>query len=166
MKKVFFAVLFCALVLPAMAVTPVKLSLWDGIAFPNENIVRGVELGIGGNTDDIAGVQFNVVWAKNQTMAGWQASWVFNDAGSFSGLQTAPINKSVDISGVSIGLVNMSYNITGFQLGFFNMADRFSGLQLGFINYARDIDRGIQLGLVNFAENGFMPVMLFINGRF
>ncbi len=55
----------------------------------------------------------------------------------------------------------------GLQWGFYNQAERLTGLQLGFVNYINRIDKGLQIGLVNIIEsNGWLPIMVIVNGRF
>ena len=55
--------------------------------------------------------------------------------------------------------------MTGLQAGFYNQADMIRGVQFGLLNYAHDI-YGLQIGLFNIAENGYLPAMVFLNGRF
>ncbi|MGB2579148.1 hypothetical protein AAIR98_001067 [Elusimicrobium simillimum] len=180
MKKLLLAVALFAVTVPAMAVTPVKLSLWDGIAVPSDRTVHGLELGIGGNNAETKGIQFDLIWAKSQTMVGWQGGWIISQAGDFTGLQTSLLNMVDDGAGVEFGFVNYTGSFTGIQfaavnwvdsvkgvqLGFANYAENMTGLQLGFVNYARTIGQGVQLGFLNIAENGFLPIMVFVNGRF
>lgn len=170
MKKLLAAaVLFCTIAAPAIAADSsfIKLSLWDDISVPNVQTVKGIDLGLGRTTTaDVTGVQWNLIWTRNNTMTGWQ--WgIFGESDDFTGLQTHLVALSGNVTGIQWGAVNVAQNhISGAQLGFFNYAESMKGLQLGFVNYAKYIDKGVQIGLVNFAENGFLPVMILVNGRF
>lgn len=188
MKKilVLFAVLCVSFPVFAEANSAFKLSLWDNIAvaMPNNNIynVSGVDLGIGSKTDSVIGAQIDLIWAQtNYQLNGASFAWLVNMAGKVNGFQTAAFVKASDVRGVQMGGANLAYSfngaqigcvnlasvVNGAQIGFYNQADTLvSGFQVGFLNYARSITQGLQFGLLNIAENGFVPVMVFVNGRF
>jgi len=188
MKKIFVLFALCCLSLPVFATkdSGFKLSLWDdrAVAFSNNNIynVSGVDLGIGSKTDSVTGAQIDLIWAQtNYQLHGASFAWLVNMANKVNGLQSAAFDKAVDVTGAQIGganmttslngaqvgAVNLASSVTGVQIGFYNHVDvLYSGLQFGLMNYARSITQGIQIGFVNIAENGFLPVMIFVNGRF
>ena len=69
MKKVvvLLAAVLCAF--PAFAGDKgiLKLSLWDDIAVAlpnNTQTVRGIDVGIGSNTDSIYGLQWDLIWGE------------------------------------------------------------------------------------------------------
>lgn len=187
MKKIFVLFAVLCLSLPAFATnSALKLSLWDNIAFaiPANNIynVSGIDLGIGSKTDSVTGAQIDLIWAQtNYQLNGASFAWLVNMANKVSGFQTAAFVKASDVRGVQLGAANLAYAFTGAQvgavnlasvangaqIGFYNQADTLvSGFQIGLLNYARSITQGLQFGLLNIAENGFVPVMVFVNGRF
>ncbi|MDR3124758.1 MAG: hypothetical protein LBU10_02625 [Endomicrobium sp.] len=48
----------------SFASTPIKLSLWDEIAIPKDDTLKGLELGIGIYTPNVKGVVFNWIYSK------------------------------------------------------------------------------------------------------
>lgn len=187
MKKLLIACLFTLLALPACAyrADSLKLSLWGEAAFavPENNLddISGADLGIGSSTENLTGLQFDFIFAQiNNRFTGAQLAWIAALAGDFTGAQGALyaradgftgaqigfINQTVRTgTGAQLGLLNIADSVTGAQLGFVNAAQYASGLQLGLVNYAKTID-GLQVGLINAAGNGWLPVMVFLNGRF
>lgn len=173
MKKI---VLFSIILLgafPTMAATQsgtFKLSLWDHLAIAtpaNTRDVVGIDFGIGSTTKTVTGLQWDLVWAETQyELKGLSTAWLVSMANHVQGAQVAAFVKANEVTGVQLGAVNLANSVIGLQVGFFNQTDFLNGLQFGFVNYARDIDRGLQLGLLNVAENGWVPVMVFANGRF
>ena len=160
-----------------------KLSLWDSISFaiPN-NIqqVEGVDVGIGSHTHRVTGLQWDLMWAETNYLTGASLAfgisktsraeglqWAFvNMADHITGAQLGGWNTTTDMTGAQVGGVNMSVrSIVGAQVGFYNQAEYINGVQFGFVNYAKYI-YGLQLGIFNIAENGYLPAMVFINGRF
>ena len=187
MKKFFVLLTVSFLSFPAFATnSALKLSLWDNmaVAMPTNNIynVSGVDLGIGSKTDSVVGAQIDLIWAQtNYQLNGASFAWLVNMANKVSGFQTAVFVKASDVRGVQFGAANLAYAfngaqvgavnlssvVNGAQIGFYNQADSLvSGFQIGLLNYARSITQGMQFGLLNIAENGFFPVMVFVNGRF
>ena len=187
MKKIFVLFAILCLSFPAFATnSALKLSLWDdmAVAIPTNNIynVSGIDLGIGSKTDSVTGAQIDLIWAQTHyQLTGASFAWLVNMARKVSGFQTATFVKAADVTGAQmgvatmtsalngaqIGCVNLTSSLYGAQVGFYNHADQIvSGFQLGMLNYARSITQGVQLGLLNIAENGFVPVMVFVNGRF
>lgn len=174
MKKIALAaVLLMGLSFPANAansVSHLKLSLWSylAVAVPyNIYDVKGLDLGFGSTTDTLTGAQIDLIWAKTQYMKGASLSGIASVTRRHaSGLQMAPVTVSRELKGAHVGAFNISTRrLTGAQVGFYNYADEVTGVQLGVINYAQYI-RGVQVGLFNVAENGWLPAMIFVNGRF
>ena len=96
---------------------------------------------------------------------GWQGS-LYAKSREFVGLQSGLVTHNEQtFTGVQWGFVNLANSFEGAQLGFVNYSKDVTGVQLGFVNYAEHI-YGIQIGLANIARNGFLPAMIFVNGRF
>lgn len=155
MKKLLAVAVFVALLAVGAQAkeSPIKLSLWGPIAIPSGSVeVKGLDLGIGSTTPKMTGLQFDFIYAESSDFTGLQMA-IVNNVGSGTGVQWSAVNIVTE-------------DFTGLQAGFVNYANRVTGLQLGFVNYAKVLDKGLQLGLVNFAENGWLPVMIFINGKF
>lgn len=188
-KLLFLAVLLsilCAWPSPASAYgnSNVKVSLWDRIAAaaPNNNIdeISGLDFGIGSTAEHVSGVQFDFIYANAKNdFDGVQWAWIYAVTPEFKGWQGALLAQSDEFAGLQSGLVTYNkHTFTGVQWGLANIANSFTGVQLGFVNYAKDVRGvqfgfvnyteniyGIQLGLANIARNGFLPAMIFINGR-
>jgi hypothetical protein len=138
MKKIL-AALFAVVVFYGVSFseTPIKLSLWNKIAAPNDDTVLGLELGIGSCSSNVTGVSFNFIYGKADKVVGAQ-----------------------------IGMVNLNESsITGAQLGFFNKADFVNGAQIGFVNITDNMS-GIQIGFINFIKTGKLPAMVIFNCKF
>ncbi len=173
MKKIALVAVALFIAFPAVAAQQngvLKLSLWDqtAIAAPNNTQdVSGLDFGIGSKTATVTGLQLDLIWAETSyNLKGVSHAWLVSMANDVKGLQLAAFVKGNEVTGVQMGLVNLTNSINGLQFGFFNQTDYLHGVQFGFVNYARDLDQGLQLGLLNIAENGFVPVMVFVNGRF
>ncbi|MDD5207891.1 MAG: hypothetical protein PHV36_00750 [Elusimicrobiales bacterium] len=89
--------------------TPIKLQVYGSIALPDADTVRGLSLGIVGNTENIHGLQLGFY------------------------------NSALNVHGVQLGLVNICRNtLKGVQLGFANIGGRNAalpvtiGLNIGF----------------------------------
>lgn len=187
MKKLVLTLVLAVAALPAMAYgnSYVKLSLWDRIAvgIPNNNIdeITGVDLGIASTAEQVTGVQFDLLYANTKNdLTGVQLAWGYTVTPEFTGVQSAIFTQSDrftglqsgivayndhDFTGVQWGGVNITDSFTGVQAGLVNYAKSVNGLQWGFVNYTEDI-YGLQIGLLNIARNGWLPAMIFINGRF
>lgn len=183
MKKLLVAAVFvAAFAVSATANSFIKLSLFDTISWPHTNKAN---LGLGllySNTPAVSGLDFNFFVSKVDNLTGvqwsmvnitgdatgWESAFVQYSTGDFTGLQSAFINYNPgDVTGVQWGAGNYVGDLLGVQFGFLNYAKNFKGLQLGFINYAERIDVGLQVGLVNvIRSNGWLPVMVFVNGKF
>lgn len=186
MKKLVLTLALAVTALPAMAYgnSNIKVSLWDRIAAaaPNNNIdeITGLDFGIGSTAEHVSGVQFDFIYANTKNdfvgvqwawilavtpeFKGWQAA-ILSMADQFVGLQSGFVNYNKhDFTGVQWGAANITDSFTGVQFGFVNYAKSANGLQFGFINYTDNL-YGIQLGLANIARNGWLPAMIFINGR-
>lgn len=197
MKKLLavFA-LVAVLGLNAAAQSPVKLSLYDDIAWPQTskaNVVLGL---VDNNTPTVHGLDWNFISARSEEMYGLKGALayvrsyelrgvqgaIYNSAKEVIGAQFGLLNVADTVTGVQWGLVNVSdrevtgaqlgavnfaQSMTGFQWGLYNQAQNFKGLQLGFVNNITSIDRGLQIGLVNIIKNGgWFPGMVLVNGRF
>ena len=149
----------------------VKLSLWDNIAvaLPNNiHNVTGVSLGIGSNVDTLDGLQWDFIYNNARKVRGVKAAGFYNTADIVYGMQGSLVTvNNRDLKGLQSGLVNISQGeVTGVQWGLVNLAHgHVTGVQLGLVNYVNSI-KGLQLGLLNIARNGYLPAMIFINGRF
>ena len=181
-KLLMLAVLVATLGVYAAAESPVKLSLYDNIAWPetnNANIVlglidnntptvKGVSLAIGSSrVDDLTGASWAWIYARSNKLAGVQ--WALYDVTNrATGVTFGLVNHNKGaFTGAQLGLVNLANNMKGLQWGFYNQAETLTGLQLGFVNYINRIDRGLQIGLVNIIENnGWLPIMVLVNGKF
>ncbi len=147
-----------------------KLSLWDKLAIAapaNKDVVHGIDFGIGSHTDEVYGVQLDLVMAQTRyELRGLSSAWLISLAEEVTGVQWAALTKNTQMTGAQFGLVNLSSrHVTGAQVGFFNQAEDINGLQFGFVNYAKQI-YGLQVGILNIAENGWFPAMVLVNGRF
>ncbi len=147
-----------------------KLSLWDKLAIAapaNTQVVHGIDFGIGSSTDEVYGVQLDLVMAQTRyDLRGVSAAWLISLAEDVTGAQWAAFAKNTHLTGAQMGLINISTRqVTGAQIGFYNQAENMNGLQFGFVNYAKQI-YGLQIGILNIAENGWFPAMVLVNGRF
>ena len=147
-----------------------KLSLWNNLAIAapaNTQTIHGIDFGIGSHTNEVYGVQLDLVMAQTRyDLRGVSAAWLISLAEDVTGAQWAAFTKNAHLTGAQLGLVNLSgRQVTGAQLGFFNQAEAMNGLQFGFVNYAKQI-YGLQMGILNIAENGWFPAMVLVNGRF
>ncbi|WP_428061336.1 LA_2272 family surface repeat-containing protein [Candidatus Avelusimicrobium stercoris] len=156
MKKlaVLLAALLCASPVFAGESGVLKLSLWGtkAIAVPhNTQVITGIDFGIGSAARSVKGVQLDLVFSKTNEL---------------KGVQSALLGKAHHVTGVQFNAINLSDGyVTGAQFGFFNSAEELHGVQLGFVNKVNTI-KGLQVGLVNIAGNGYLPVMVIVNGRF
>ncbi|MBR4592051.1 MAG: hypothetical protein IKO35_02475 [Elusimicrobiaceae bacterium] len=172
MKKIA-VLLACALcAAPAFAGDKgiLKLSLWDDIAVavPNNiHNVTGLSLGIGSKVDTLDGIQWDFIYNDAYKVRGLKGA-IYSTADIVYGIQggLVSVNRQ-EVKGIQGGLVTINQNdLTGLQYGFVNIAHgHVTGVQLGFVNYVNNI-KGLQIGLVNIAKNGYLPAMIFINGRF
>lgn len=181
-KLLMLAVLVATLGLSAAAESPIKLSLYDNIAWPktnHANVVLGI---VDANTPTVHGISWVIGSSRADEMYGWSSAYGYARSNTMRGLQGAIYNVTTDaigltqglvdvnkgtFTGLKMGFVNLAQDMTGVQWGFYNQAENFTGLQLGFINNARRVESGLQIGLVNIIkENGWLPVMVIVNGRF
>ncbi len=187
MKKLVLTLCLAVVATSAMAYgnSNIKVSLWDRIAVaaPENNIdeVKGLDFGLGSTAEEITGVQLDFIYANaKNNFAGVQWAYIHAVTPEFKGWQGALYAKSREFIGLQSGLVTHNeHTFTGVQWGFVNLANSFEGAQLGFVNYSKDVTGvqlgfvnyaehiyGIQIGLANIARNGFLPAMIFVNGRF
>ena len=173
MKKL--AVLIAALLVAAPAFAGntgiIKLSLWGDIAIAAPNNIHnitGLDIGIGSAADTVAGVQWDLIHNETNVVKGVQTAWIWNNSNTVYGIQASivAINEN-QLIGLQDGWINIANGeVLGAQLGIYNQVADLHGLQLGFVNYAKHISKGLQIGLVNIAKNGWLPVMVIVNGRF
>lgn len=171
MKKI--AILICILFWGVQAYAwnsdILKLSLWGqdksvGIPF-NTPQVTGIEIGLGANLNEVNGLQANILYGMAGKLTGIQIS-VISRSNNITGLQIGFRNISYQtLYGVQVGFFNKSIETKGVQIGLINLSDRFAGLQLGAINKSCNLT-GLQIGLFNIIENGPIPSMIGLNGRF
>ena len=186
MKKLAVLLVAVLVAAPAFAENGIlKLSLWDNIAVAlpnNTQTVRGIDLGIGSNTDSIYGLQWNIVKSEAGELRGINEAWIYAKVGEGYGINGAIYSRSNHFYGLQGGIVtvndsflgglqggwiNISHGkLIGAQIGIYNQVEDLHGLQLGFVNNAHHISKGLQVGLVNIAKNGWFPVMVLVNGRF
>jgi len=110
-------------------------------------------------------------WQDRST--GAQVGFV-NYAGSFCGVQDGIVNITTGpFCGLQDSLLNYSGDAYGLQCGFYfllgvNVANgSVRGCQIGLVNFAETMERGLQIGLLNvIANNGWLPVLPIVNGRF
>ena len=181
-KLLMLAVMVATLGITAAADSPIKLSLYDNIAWPktnNTNIVLGL---VDNNTHNVSGVSLAIGSSRVDNLTGASWAWIYTRSNNLTGVQWGLYDVTTkatgvtfglvnhnkgSFSGVEFGLVNLANNMKGVQWGFYNQAERLTGLQLGFVNYINRIDKGLQIGLVNIIENnGWLPIMVIANGRF
>ena len=173
MKKLVALVvaLVCAAPVFAGDTGIIKLSLWGDIAIaaPNhKDHVTGIDFGIGSTTEQVDGVQLDLIYSGAGTVRGLNDAWIYAKSDTIYGLQNAlvTVNES-KVMGVQAGWINLAHGeVTGAQLGLYNQVEDLHGLQFGLVNNARHISKGLQIGLVNIAKNGWFPVMVLVNGRF
>ena len=171
MKKiaVLIFILLCGEQIFAWNSDILKLSLWGrhksvGIPF-NIPQVTGIEAGLGANLKDVKGLQVNLLYGMAESMSGIQISAV-SRSNNITGLQIGFRNISYQtLHGVQVGVFNRTVQAKGLQLGLINISDIMTGLQLGIINKGCSLS-GLQIGLFNIIENGPIPSMIGLNGRF
>ena len=187
MKKlaVLIAVALCAAPAFAGDTGILKLSLWGdtAVAFPNhKDHVTGLVLGIGASTNKVDGIQLDLIYSEASKVRGINTAFIVSKADLVYGVQGGIYNKANTVYGIQGGLVAINENeligahdgwiniahgtLTGVQLGIYNQVEDLHGVQFGLVNNARHISKGLQLGLVNIAKNGWLPVMVLVNGRF
>lgn len=173
MKKLaaLIAVALCAAPVFAGDTGILKLSLWGdtAVAIPNNKAhVTGVDIGIGSTTPQVDGVQVDLIYSNAGLVRGVNDSWIYAKSNTIYGLQSALVSvNDRKVMGVQAGWVNLAHGqVSGAQLGIYNQVEDLHGLQFGIVNNARYISKGLQLGIVNIAKNGWLPVMVLVNGRF
>ena len=166
MKKMFLALFAVALFVGAsLAATPIKLSLWDKVATPQDDSVEMLEIGIGTYTPELIGVCWNLIYSRTDNATAWQTGLVTRSK-QFVGYQTGFIVFSENFKGLSSGFINLNKGeAVGVQYGFFNKAKSVRGWQIGIINITENM-YGVQIGLANFIKTGKLPVMIIVNAKF
>ena len=181
-KLLMLAVLVATLGLSAAAESPIKLSLYDNIAWPhtnNANVVLGI---VDANTPTVHGISWVIGSSRVDQMWGWSSAYIYARSNEMRGLQGALYNVTTDgvglshgfvdvnkgtFTGLKSGFVNLGQEMKGVQFGFYNQAETLTGLQFGLVNNSRRVESGLQIGLVNIIkENGWLPFMVIVNGRF
>jgi hypothetical protein len=147
------------------AVTPIKFSLWDEIATPKDDSVKGFELGLWTYTPELVGIGLNFIYSKTDNAVALNTG-IVTISKRFVGVQIALFSLSEAFEGLMASCINLNEGeVSGAQVGFLNKAKSLKGLQLGFINMAEDI-YGIQIGLLNFIKTGKFPMMVIANAKF
>lgn len=88
---------------------------------------------------------------------GVQWAGLFNQAGSISGVQTAPVNLSGNVCGLQLGWVNIAQKVHGAQIGWINVADSVDGAAIGLLSFAKNIDHQADIWLT---ESGITNIGL------
>jgi hypothetical protein len=128
-----------------------KLSLWEKKALPSDDVVNGIEFGLGSDTSKVKGLAWNFIYGRTKNVIG---------------AQVAIVNWSNAFIGVEWGAANFNAgHISGAQVGFFNKSKSVKGIQLGVVNMTEDIE-GVQIGFANFIKNSSLPFMVIVNARF
>jgi hypothetical protein len=140
----------------ARAEKPINLSLFTPIQIFDES-------------ETISGFRFNFLYGRQAVMSGFDLGLVNHVKREFLGVQWGFVNI---VEGNSIawqaGFVNYNKGkFLGAQTGAVNYAGTMTGLQFGFVNWAGTMQRGLQIGLANIIEHdGWLPFMVFVNGKF
>jgi len=132
--------------------TPLRFCLWPGLAYPANENLYGLNIGIGNGSK------------VNQTIAGLDLALLFSQADA-EGVQISIFNMGDNSDALQLGLINLVKNFNGAQISVYNDATNSSFFQLGIINKSQ-ASKGFQLGLINVMENGIMPVCPLINFNF
>lgn len=171
MKKitVLIFILLCGTKAFAWNSDVLKLSLWGqhkSVGFPfNTPQVTGIEMGLGANLKEVKGLQANVLYGMSGILKGIQIS-VISRSNNITGAQIGFRNISYHtLHGVQAGIFNQAVKLKGLQLGLINTSNILAGLQIGLINKSSNLS-GLQIGLFNIIENGPIPSMIGLNGRF
>jgi len=142
------------------------------IFYAKNNDLYGVDLGLFGlgyNTGDVKGVQFNFIGSVVKgEMVGWQTGLYTDTRGEFQGLKGGLINlQGGDLYGWQAGFVSIAdAKVVGLQTGLFNKAGDMRGLQFGLVNYSEKL-YGVQIGLANInVEADPLYFFPFVNASF
>lgn len=178
MKKTLTVLGFVLMATGVMAGnTPIQCSLTPDIAlYDRSTMVEGLTLSVWGENPQTA-LALGIVNGSTGESAGLSLGLGLNYAGSYKGVQLAPINYVMgDFLGWQAGLVNYTEGaMKGLQVGVVNYAGQLTGLQLGWVNFAADAQTGVQIGLVNLIPKNqwftgmpdeLAPGMVLVNWRF
>lgn len=146
----FFIILSaCSAAFAGVADRPAKLSLLPGIALPDTESVRGLDLGIfGTRTDKVDGIQSALFYARLDEKS--------------RGVQYSCVTLAEDFTGFKLAFVNTGRNVRGMMMGVVNSSGEMRGFQLGVVNVSTTM-YGVQLGLVNVIRTGNLPFMVLLN---
>ena len=144
MKKLLVLVAIVAtLGISAAAESPIKLSLYDNIAWPktnNTNIVLGL---IDSNTPTVKGVALTIGSTRVDNLTGLSWAWIYTRTNNLTGVQWGGLyHVTNNATGLTGGLVNHNKgNLTGVQFGFVNIAKNFTGVEwVQFVIFAHDTE--------------------------
>ena len=176
MKKLLaLAVLVATLGLTAAAESPIKLSLYDNIAWPKTNHANVVLGLVDANTPTVHGISWVLGSSRADEMHGWSAAYIYARSNEMRGIQGALYNVTTDaiglegglvdvnkgtFTGLKTGLVNLGQEMKGVQYGFYNQAESLTGLQLGFVNNARRMDAAQKLKALRHMQITLTQVLL------
>lgn len=153
LKIAMFALMALCSVCAVAEEDGVKVGFWfDAPAGISKETVKGVSFGIPVcSMNRIRGAELSLIGSATNYVRGFQYAWIgFNRAKTLRGCQLAFVN-----------LIEEREDKGGVQVGFYNQCAR-RGIQIGFINNNRN-NAKFQFGLVNINENGWLPVMIFVN---
>lgn len=189
-RIIFLALSFVIATPVHAAVSPVAISIFPPVQFPNHDFntagvrvsvlwgshrdMKGVDLGVIGNITehDFAGIALSGLFnMTNGSVHGTQIAGLFNyntmKADTF-GLQLAGLLNRNTAAGTHFGIQAAALNVSNFtsvsgvQLGLFNRSLNVNGFQIGVINMTQNL-HGVQIGLLNFYEKGLFIVSPVIN---
>jgi len=130
-----------------------------GIPWGSNNNVTGIDVGLYGKANNMAGIQVNLLANIVRDRADAVQVSLYNHAGSLSGVQAGLMN----VTGYgALGYDTRLMFSACVQLGILNVANDLRGVQVGIVNQA-DMLYGFQIGLVNVIKSGVVPFMPIVN---
>ncbi len=131
--------------------TPVKISVWPGIAqWPSGFNTYGLSLGFPASFDSPNTYVAGVDWA------------LIHSQSNVKGLQMAVLNTGANSNGVQMAVASLVEMFYGVEFGIYNEYKNSKGLQLGVVNKGVS-SKGVQIGLINMLDNGFFPIFPLFN---
>ena len=130
-----------------------------GIPWGDSNNVTGIDVGLYGKSNNMSGIQANLVANIVKDRADAIQLSIYNHAGSLSGAQVGLMN----VTGyAALGYDTRLMFSACVQVGLLNIANDIRGVQVGLVNQA-DMLYGFQIGLVNVIKSGVIPFMPIVN---
>lgn len=131
--------------------TPVKFSIWPGIAqWPTGLNTYGISFGFPASYD-----------SPNTYDAGLDVALSHSES-NVKGLQVAVLNNGAKSDGLQVAVANIVDFFYGVEIGVYNEYKNSKGLQIGVINKGTS-SKGVQIGLINMLDNGFFPTFPIFN---